>query len=189
MLISAGGNIDARDVLGRTPLMLASEEYSPDTVKVLIANGANVKARIEGGSTALMWASSTYHKMEGENKKQLETIKILLAAGADVMARNGDRSTPLHFAWSVDKAKILLQAGAEINAKDNRYNTPLHIAAKFEIAVGQEGLIQLFLDAGADPHAKNRKGQKPWDQTEENPALKELKKTKGYWALNEAQYK
>ena len=47
------------------------------------------------------------------------------------------------------------------------------------------GVIQPLLDAGADAKAKNKDGKTPWDLAQEN---EKLKGTKGYWALNDAQY-
>ena len=43
--------------------------------------------------------------------------------------------------------------------------------------------IQALLDAGAN--AKAKEGKTPWDYSQNN---EELKGTKGYWALNDAQY-
>ena len=50
---------------------------------------------------------------------------------------------------------------------------------------GTSANIQALLDAGADAKAKNKEGKTPWDLVQEN---ERLKGTKGYWALNDAQY-
>ena len=64
----------------------------------------------------------------------------------------------------------------------NKYgSTPLHYAVKR----GKSANIQPLLDAGADAKAKNEEGKTPWDLAQKN---EKLKGTKGYWALNDAQY-
>jgi hypothetical protein len=43
----------------------------------------------------------------------------------------------------------------------------------------------LSSNAGADAKTKNKNGKTPWDLVQKN---EKLKGTKGYWALNDAQY-
>lgn len=52
MLIDNGADVDARDVHGYTPLLLAIQEGNTDIAKTLIANGADVNARAvsDGGN-------------------------------------------------------------------------------------------------------------------------------------------
>ena len=45
--------------------------------------------------------------------------------------------------------------------------------------------ISFLLAAGASVMAKDEDGNTPWDLAQEN---KNLKGTKAYWALNDAQY-
>ena len=66
-------------------------------------------------------------------------------------------------------------------ARDKFGETPLHFAAQN----GTSANIQPLLDAGADAKAKNEEGKTPWDLVQKN---EKLKGTKGYWALNDAQY-
>ena len=47
------------------------------------------------------------------------------------------------------------------------------------------GTIEALLEASADPKAKGEDGKTPWDLAQSNDKLKD---TKGYWALNDAQY-
>ncbi|MDA9949679.1 hypothetical protein N9C16_09910 [Paracoccaceae bacterium] len=74
-----------------------------------------------------------------------------------------------------------LDGGADVMARDEDGFTPLHGAAQY----GSSANIQPLLDAGADAKAKNKEGKTPWDYAQNN---KDLKGTKGYWALNDAQY-
>ena len=109
-------------------------------------------------------------------------VQAELAAGADVMAREEDGTTLLHFAaTSGTPANIqaLLAAGADVMARTKDGWTPLHCAASSSNTVN----IQALLDAGAN--AKAKEGKTPWDYSQNN---EELKGTKGYWALNDAQY-
>ena len=59
----------------------------------------------------------------------------------------------------------------------------LHYAARYG---KKAGVIEALLEAGADAKAKHLHGDTPWDLAQDNDKLKD---TKGYWALNDAQYK
>ena len=103
------------------------------------------------------------------------------------MAQEEDGKTPLHIAAFIGNPaniRALLAAGADVMARTEDGKTPLHIAAKCYF-VCKSGAIQTLLDAGADAKAKDKEGKTPWNLAQEND---ELKGTKGYWALNDAQY-
>ena len=76
----------------------------------------------------------------------------------------------------------LLAAGADVMVMDGYRATPLHSASR---GYGNSANIQVLLDVGADVKAKDEEGKTPWDYAQEND---ELKDTKAYWALNDAQY-
>lgn len=76
----------------------------------------------------------------------------------------------------------LLAAGADVMVMDGYRATPLHSASR---GYGTSANIQVLLDAGADANAKAEESKTPWDYAQEN---EELKGTKAYWALNDAQY-
>ena len=79
------------------------------------------------------------------------------------------------------RVQVKLDTGADVMARNEYGRTPLHSAA----SGGTPANIQALLDAGADAKAKNKEGKTPWDQAQKNEKLKD---TKGYWALNDAQY-
>ena len=146
-------------------------------VKDELVSGVDVMSRNADGFTPLHSAS-----MHGTN----EIIQALLAAGADITARHECGSTPLHSAASFGTAETiqaLLDAGADVMAEEGDGWTPLHRAAScFECPPEN---IWLLLAAGASVMVKDEDGKTPWDYAKENEKLKD---TKGYWALNDAQY-
>ena len=75
----------------------------------------------------------------------------------------------------------LLDAGADAMARDESGGTPLPRVAQH----GTPENIQTLLAAGADAKATEKSGKSPWDIAQDN---EDLKGTKAYWALNEAQY-
>jgi len=58
LLLNAGGQIDAQDYRGFTPLMLAigTDRYDRRTVNMLVAHGADQRLKNHMGETALDWA-------------------------------------------------------------------------------------------------------------------------------------
>ncbi len=74
-----------------------------------------------------------------------------------------------------------LDGGADVMARTKDGWTPLHEAALF----GKPATIQALIAAGADAKAEDLVSQTPWDYAQEN---EKVKGTKGYWALNDAQY-
>jgi ankyrin repeat protein len=83
---------------------------------------------------------------------QPECARILVEAGADVnaVADNPPRVRPLHSAVASRQsaiAEMLLDHGAEVDARQQAGYTSLHAAALH----GDEPLVRLLLDRGADP--------------------------------------
>ncbi|MDB2423525.1 ankyrin repeat domain-containing protein [Paracoccaceae bacterium] len=174
VLLAAGAEATARDQRGLTSLHFAN---TIEKVHALITSGAVVNARSLQGWTPLHWAVN--------NRRDHGVVQALLDGGADVTARHDSGWTPLHLAQTIKSAQMLIAGGADINAKDKIGWTPLHHAAMAQSGGRKEDLILTLLAAGADAKAKNEAGKTPWDLAQENEYLKG---TKGYWALNDAQY-
>ncbi|ELT99631.1 hypothetical protein CAPTEDRAFT_39776, partial [Capitella teleta] len=99
-LLNKGLEIDAREILGKTPLHMAISDSSNETtlimiVEVLVTNGANVDTSDHDGDTPLHVASI---------KKYLSIVNYLLGNGADPNAINNEGNTPYHYAiWNEQK--------------------------------------------------------------------------------------
>jgi Ankyrin repeats (3 copies) len=90
-----------------------------------------------------------------------EIVSYLIQTGASVHARNYQAETPLHLAASYAPArtsKILIDAGSEVDAINIYGCTPLHRAATF---IGQEDVINLLIQNGADVNKKDDNSKTP----------------------------
>ena len=99
-------------------------------------------------------------------------------------ARAEWRLTPLHWAahfGNAEAIEALIAAGANLEARSESGFTPLHEAAYF----GKAETIEALLRAGADPKALTTAGKLPFDLIKDN---EQLKRTDGYWKLNQARF-
>jgi death-associated protein kinase len=114
-----------------------------ENTQLLLDNGAQVDVRDEDGNTPLILAA--------KGARRPETIQLLIEKGAKVNARNKDGWTPL----------MIAARGAGTQFRDwNNHLTPFHI-------------VELLLDKGANPLAKDASGMKAIDHARHNKALKD----------------
>lgn len=109
-----------------------------------LREGAPVNIQTSDGTTPLMLAS-----LFGS----ADMVRLLLEHGADpnVSAKSG--ATALLFAvGDLKKVQLLLDRGASVNVRSSLGNTPLIAAAAYPDNLK---VIQLLLEKGADPQAKN----------------------------------
>ena len=96
--INQGADVNARDMYGRTPLMLATEyNQNPEVIITLLDAGADVNARDNYVETPLMWAARF--------NQNPEVITTLLMAGADAKAENKAGKTAFDNAQANEKLK------------------------------------------------------------------------------------
>ncbi|KAJ1484228.1 ankyrin repeat-containing domain protein [Baffinella frigidus] len=163
VLLVAGADIEERGGPGAsTALHHAVSGRHAAMARMLVANGADVSAKGEHGDTPLHRAA----------QHGLEAVPLLLLDhGAEVSPTDIGGRTPLHEAaygaaacGTVDAHEcclryesltwLLLGRGADVSAKSNEGATPLHIAAD----AGQEGMVRLLIEHGADVWAKTSRG-------------------------------
>jgi len=88
LLLDAGANAAAKDILGLAPLHYAAIKGCEEVAKILLGS-TDVAAQTNDGWTALHFAAS---------KSQLGTAALLLHAGADIASQNSSGNTALHLA-------------------------------------------------------------------------------------------
>ncbi len=158
-LIAQGANVNAKQDLGRTPLILAAGLGHLRSLEALIAAGADVNASDVSGYTALMIAASKY--------TGLDMVNALIRAGANVnIASVRDRFenklgwSPLIFAvrnGSLYVVNALIQAGADVNAEDSYHLTVLDHA----IWERDDEKVSALIKAGVNVNAVDGTDQTP----------------------------
>ncbi len=140
-LITEGADVNEKNTISQTPLMLAADRKNVGVVELLLKHGANPKANDRMGLTPLHYVArgefcgNAQHGVDHEpfrnvaDPKCLKLAEVLVAAGAVVDARSEDGSTPLHEATQsglILLASFLLDHGANVNARSEGVgSTPL----------------------------------------------------------------
>lgn len=152
--LAAGGDIDAKDHLGRYPILLITDRNIPHHAKLcefLLERGINVNRETADGETPL------YRMILFDNAALAEKI---LAAGADVNMATKWGETPLMVAarlWEHDLCVKLAEKGAELDVVDEFGESALHHAAR----AGNVRTCRWLLEQGLDINAKSYKGLSP----------------------------
>jgi ankyrin repeat protein len=126
-LISQGGDINARNARGQTPLHLAVKQGNSDVVQLLLENEAEVDVvETDSGCTSLHYAASLGH---------VDLCESLVRYGANPDAQTARLETPLHLAVSrghPDVVALLLKFHARLDIRDKDGMTPLQQAEKLK---------------------------------------------------------
>ncbi|MDA7949785.1 MAG: ankyrin repeat domain-containing protein [Hyphomicrobiaceae bacterium] len=140
VLLKHGADLDARNQLDMTALMLAAAMKRFDIVKLLLDRNSDPCLAMKSGSTALYLAAENGSK---------SIVEGLVAGGANVDAPIEDGSTALYIAAQnghESVVEILIRAGANIDVKLKNGSTPIFAAAHF----GHSKVLLVLLDNGAD---------------------------------------
>jgi len=122
-----GGGIDARDAVGRTPLILAASCNHLKTVQLLLDRGADIAAMSICNLTPMHWASWL-----GCDR----VVQCLIERKANVSSLSLEEESCLHLAakcshpaMALATAKVLVQNGTPPAAVDCRGKTPAYVAS------------------------------------------------------------
>ena len=152
-------DVNAKDVNGMTPLMLASRHGHVEAAQKLIFSGAEVNYTTPR-SSALKVAAM---------KGSAEMIKVLCAAGAEVNTLDDLGKSAVWYAAAsghVDALTALIRMDeADINQPDNRKYTPLMCA----VASDKVDAVRALVNAGADVSLKQLNGQTALQLAEMQP--------------------
>jgi ankyrin repeat protein len=179
-LLSKGAQLENRNWLGLSPLMVAAMFGNEEIVRTLLDS----KADIEGAShfgTALTFAGHSDNPkvtrllldrgakietgradgitplMMAAGKNHMDAVQWLLEKKADVNAADTDGATALMYAaraGHTQAADALLKAGAKVDAADSHGRTALMYAAMN----GHPAMVSTLVKAGAGADLKDKKG-------------------------------
>ena len=116
-LLTAGGDVNARDSEGSTLLMLAAYAGDLAMVRALLDAGADVNASDERGWTALSKSTYNFEQKHG----YADIAQALINAGANIEAAIGYGVRPLMLAAGYGETavvEVLLDAGADVTARN-----------------------------------------------------------------------
>ena len=147
--VAAGVDINARDMDGDSPLLLAVAQQYDDMALWLVHHGADVTLRNRKEHDALSIAGGY---------AGIDVVKALLEAGADVNPPGPYAPLPMAcMKGCVSAARVLLDAGADPNAP-GRFGGESHTPLIWAVKGGFKPLIKLLLEAGADVNAQDEDG-------------------------------
>jgi ankyrin repeat protein len=105
-LLNSGVDIESKNEIGETPLILAARYNQPGIMILLIDRGANVNAKSELGTPLLYAAEFNF----------INVVKKMIAKGVDVNAADENGTTPLRTAQMPGNktiVRLLKKAGAK----------------------------------------------------------------------------
>jgi len=162
-----GGDLNARNANGETPIFNAVKADSGTTIKTMLSYSASKKADVNArdflGNTALhaciRWAAPNAAETLIAYDTQSNARKL-------VQARNLAGKTALHEAartGNIPFVTTLLAAGADINAADETGKTALTDA----ILAGRADSVKALLDKGASPVIQDMYGRNSYHEAVE----------------------
>jgi hypothetical protein len=155
-VIIAGGKVNVRDEMNRTPLLLAVAGNHLEAFKVLLAEGADINAQANDSDTPWLLAGA---------RGRTEMLRLMLDRKPDLTLRNrygGNALIPACHYGHVDTVKLLLGTKIDLNQVNNLGWTCLLEA----VLLGDGGrahqeVVQLAIKAGANPNIADSKGVSP----------------------------
>ena len=164
--------VNAKDNIGMTPILIAARLHDVPMAKLLVAYKADINAKPRHGRTALHKAigardrekielagsKNTSPAYEDFIRRNEELLSLLLAEKPDFSSQDSTGRTPLLLAldsydWNL--LTFLAEKGADVNAAGQNGVTPLLAAAR---GPGRIKQVESLLAHGADVKAKDKDG-------------------------------
>ncbi len=154
VIIGADGNVQARDFMGNTALMLAIMRGDEAMVKMLLDKGAPLRATINPSDKPALQGNTALFTAILQQKPTMVRLLLEKCDVNDLGHKNRRGNTPLHVAMAIANQSVrrivvdfLLKKGDELvfqnqlNVQNNDGETPFHAA----IATGDVDLVRYLL--------------------------------------------
>jgi ankyrin repeat protein len=148
-------HINARGGLMVTPLVAALRGKYFRVAELLHRHGADVNVRGNRECTPLLIACVD---------ELVDIMRWLLDHGADVNAQNKELFAPLHVAANCGRlqaAQMLIEHNADIHIRNYVGQSPLHVATNPLHKRDHVDVMQVLLDHGANPNARDNGNSTP----------------------------
>eukprot|EP01119_Soliformovum_irregulare_P014159 TRINITY_DN3855_c0_g1_i1.p1 TRINITY_DN3855_c0_g1~~TRINITY_DN3855_c0_g1_i1.p1 ORF type:complete len:417 (+),score=58.65 TRINITY_DN3855_c0_g1_i1:62-1312(+) len=154
--LSGGGEMDAQNEKGWTPLHAAADQGHLGVVQILVDSNCQIDVLNENGTTPLSVAASHGH---------LAIVEYLVQCGADLQLARKGGWTPLHTACFHEYPQVvsyLLQNGASPSTPCAalRGYTPLHIVLSSGESTPMD-IVEMLISCGAPLDAQSDTGSTP----------------------------
>ncbi|KAL8645740.1 MAG: hypothetical protein Q9226_007163 [Calogaya cf. arnoldii] len=148
LLLDYGADANIPSVHGSSPLFMAARDINDDieVARIILEYGSNVETPGEKGERPLHIAAAV---------NNIRHLRLFLDRGANIDAKSDNGATALCTATqfcSVDAMKLLLGKGADFKIANDMNFAPLDYAKRYQ----DSALVQLFLDAGANPQEQRQ---------------------------------
>lgn len=182
LLIARGANLEARNGDGRLALHDCFELGRDALAQALLAGGAEPDVCFTAASgmhanlaELLQRAPDQANDLQtglsplgwcAYGGDQSVSAGMLLRAGAIVDRGPYDWAAwgPVTHVANAPVARVLLAHGADPNAAKENGDRPLHAVTKSRLVADPGALVELLLEAGADPRLRNDAGRTPLDE-------------------------
>ncbi len=186
-----GADLNAKDIVGDTPMDKAISNNNFTSFKYLLKQGIGFNNVNNYGYTAIHqavcnkgekgikilkflakhgvelniqdeWGQTPVHLAAFHNN--VKALKYLVKHGVDLNAHKISGTTALHLAVfhnNVESMRYLVEKGVDVNAKDGDGDTPLHNAA----VQNYREVFQYLVKHGAEINIKNNRGETPLMRT------------------------
>jgi len=180
LLLDGGANIEARDGVQRTPLILTAESKNLKVAEILIDRGADINAQAVRGYTALLWGARNQFReyvdllIASEAFISTEALpqafQMAVVAGmkglydyvvglgcnvAEMKQRDPGLIFPAAAGGSAEIVESLVEYGFAPGQADPNGWTPLHYAA----SEGHIEVITYLVGLGVEKNARNKRGE------------------------------
>ena len=148
LIIQLGANVNAKNKMNCTALMLASKKGNEDAMNVLLSAGADQANEDVNGDSLIHYA------IDGDCSK--EVLQSVIELGADVNATNKQNVTALMLAsnkGNIDAMNVLISAGANKTMEDANGESWIHYAVRGDC---REEILKSIIELGADVNTRNR---------------------------------